>query len=232
MANEDDPHITVQFYHGAVIDQAATDKAGRKVFRDVEMVKASYPGDISRTNVAPAHDKCFMYRPRPGEESDVGHQTWAQRFPKDYARFKSNDPSAERTGTPLDHVPFMTPARVHELRALNIHTVEALCRLPDHLVTKNSLRPLVEQAKVWLGETEASAAVAEANAKAEAAEARFAALEAKLAALETGKPSDDPDSWDEDRLRAYLTENGASPRANAARDKLVQAVREMREMAA
>jgi hypothetical protein len=232
MAENEHPWIHVRFYHGAVLDQGLSDTAGRKIFKDVEMVEAKYPGDPGRSNVSPAHGKCFMYRPKPGEEDDgKGFLTWAERFPEEYARFKANDPTAERSGTPLEHAPFLTPAQVFELRAINVHTVEALARLSESAIAKYHLRPKVEQAKVWLGEAEASAAVAESAAKAQALEARFAKLEAELAAARAGKTeTDDPETWADDKLRDYLTEKGIAPRANAARDKLVAAAREVQAM--
>jgi hypothetical protein len=228
---DEDRHITRRFYHGAILDQAATDAAGRRIYRDVEMFEGKFPGDPSRSIVAPAHDPCFMYRPKIGEDESVGFLTYAQRFAEDYKRFKAADPSAERSGTPLEHAPFLTQARVFELRAINIHTVETLAHLPGNVVTKHSLRPVVEQAKVWLGETEAAAAVAEANAKTQALEDRFASLMAEIEALKAGKPTgDDYDNWDEEKLRAFLTSHDVTPRANASKDKLVAAVREIVSM--
>jgi hypothetical protein len=228
---DEDRHITRRFYHGAILDQAATDAAGRRIYRDVEMFEGKFPGDPSRSIVAPAHDPCFMHRPKIGEDESVGFLTYAQRFAEDYKRFKATDPSAERSGTPLEHAPFLTQARVFELRAINIHTVETLAHLPGNVVQKHSLRPVVEQAKVWLGETEAAAAVAEANAKTQALEDRFAAMQAEIDRLRAGKPAgDDIDGWSDDRLREFLVGKDVTPRANASRDKLLAAVREISAM--
>jgi CRISPR/Cas system-associated endonuclease/helicase Cas3 len=181
-----------------------------------------------------------MYRPKIGEDESKGFLTYAERFAEDYKRFKASDPSAERTGTPLEHAPFLTQARVFELRAINIHTVETLAHLSEAIITKHHLRPVVAQAKTWLGETEAAAAVMEANERAERAaaekaevEGRFAALEAKLAQMSAGIvaiKSDDPDTWSDEELRAYLTSHEVNPRANASRDKLVAAAREIASM--
>jgi hypothetical protein len=227
MADDNNRHITVRFYHGAVLNQAKTDAAGRRIYDDMEMVEAKYPGDPTRSNVAPAHDPCFMHRPRPGEDEGKGFLTWAERFPAEYKRFKENDPSAIRSGTPLNHAPFLSEARVFELRALNIHTVEALANLPDHLVTKNSLRSVVEQAKTWLDAAAGAALVAKATAERDALEARFAKLEAELAAAKAGKPADPVDAMDEAALREFLGNAGVQTRANASLDKLREAARSL-----
>jgi hypothetical protein len=230
MAN-DHPWITVRFYHGAQLDQGASDAAGRKIYRDKEMVEAKFPGDPGRSNVAAAQEKCFMYRPKIGEEDSKGFLTWAERFPEEYAFFKAGNAGGDRSGTPLEHAPFLTPAQTHEMRAINVHTVEALAQLGEAAIAKYHLRPKVEQAKVFLGEAEASAAVAAANAKAQALEDRFAAMQAEIEGLRAGTPAGDGiDRWDEEKLRAFLVSHDVSPRANASRDKLVAAVREITAM--
>lgn len=230
MADED-RHVTVRFYHGAVINQAKTDAAGRRIYDDLEMCEIKFPGDPSRSIVAPAHDKAFMHRPKHGEEPK-GHLTYAERFEGAYKAWKSNDPAALRSGTPIEHLPFMTPAKVFELKAQNIFTAEALTRLSESAIAKLSARSLVEQAKVYLGEAEASAAVAKAEAERAAVEAKFSALEAQIEALKQGKSGDEFDGMTDDDLRAWLAKNGANPRANAARDKMIAAAREIAQMMA
>lgn len=231
MNERDTNHCTVRFYHGAVLNQAKSEAAGRRIFDDMEMVEVKYPGDITRSNVAPAHDKCFMYRPRPGEVDDGrGFLTWAEQFEEQYKRFKANDPAADRSGTPLEHAPFLTPAKVFELRAQNIHTVEALAGISPSIAQKNHWQGLVAQAVTLLDTAQATAEVAKATAEKQALEDKFAALQAEIEALKAGK-SNDPATWSDDQLRAFLTERGAKPRANAARDTLIVAVREMQEMA-
>jgi hypothetical protein len=229
---DEDRHVTVRFYHGAVLNQAKTDAAGRRIYDDHEMCEIKFPGDPSRSIVGPAHDRVFMHRPRHGEEPK-GHLSYAERFADTYKAWKSNDPAALRTGTPLEHLPFMTPAKVYELKAQNIHTAEALTRLSESVVAKLAARSIVEQAKVYLGDAEASATVAKAEAEKAAVEARFDALMAEIDALKKGKPAGDEfEAMTDDDLRAWLAANGANPRANAARDKMLLAAREIAQMMA
>lgn len=234
MMSDDDRHVTVRFYHGAILNSARSEQEGRKVYDDLEMCEIKFPGDISRTWVGPAHKAFSMFRPKPGEDSEKGFLTPAERFPEHYKRFKATDPQAQRSGTPLEHLPFLTPAKVYELKAQNIFTAESLAHLSESAITKLHVRPLVERTKVWLGEAEASAVVAKAQAEKQALADQFEALRAEIEALKAGKApaSDGPDGWSDEALRAFLADRGANPRANAARDKLVAAVQEIMEQEA
>ena len=60
--------------------------------------------------------------PVTGEQTQV---TYAERFQHQYRQFKTAA-AQTKTGTPLDHAPFLTEGRRAELRAQNIYTVEAL----------------------------------------------------------------------------------------------------------
>lgn len=226
-----DRHAHVRFYHGVIRNQAKSEAAGRPIFDDKEMCEITFPGDRNRSVVAPAHEKAFMYRPGPGEEDGKGFLTYAERYPEQYKRFKANDPTAERSGTQLDAMPGMTPARVFELRAQNIHTVEALANLSEAATVKLHLRGERERAKAWLDNTAAAAIASAAVAEREALEQRFKALEAQMLAMKSPAASG-PDGWTDEALRAFLSERGASPRANAAHDKLVAAVRDIMEQEA
>ena len=41
---------------------------------------------------------------------------------------------------------------------------------------------------------------------------------------------DAPENWDDDKLRAYLTEQGAEPRSNANREKMLAAAKQFMTM--
>jgi cell division protein FtsB len=227
--NEEDRHCIVRFYHGAVRNSGKSETAGRPVFDDVEMCEIKFPGDNGRSWVGPALLGVFMHRPGPGEEP-LGHISPAQRFPDHYKRWKENDPSAARNGTPLEHLPFLTPGKVYELKAQNIHTAEALVGLSSGIVTKLGATTIVAQAKVWLGEAETAATVAAAEAEKSALQSQFDALKAEIAALKAAKPKatgDEFDAMTDDALRTFLADRGAAPRANAARDKMLAAVRDI-----
>jgi hypothetical protein len=226
-----DRHVTIRFYHGAVRNQGKSDQAGRPIYDDKEMIEVKYPGDPTRSNVAPAHDLCFMDRPAPGEDGSAkGFLTWAERFHRQYKRWKDQDPSANHSGTPLEHLPFLSPAKVLELKVQNIHTAETLASLSPTVATKAGATPWVAQAKAWLGETESAAAVAQAEAEKASLQAKFDALAAEIQALKVGRSaptSDNFDAMSDDDLRGWLANKGANPRANAARDRMIAAAREI-----
>ena len=77
----------------------------------------------------------------------------------------------------------LTPAKVFELRAINIHTVETLAGLSAAVVAKNHLQSLQAQAVAFLDTANAAAEVAKANAEKQALEDKFAAMQAEIEEL-------------------------------------------------
>lgn len=223
MADRNYAYVT--FYNGMVLNQAKTDAARRPIYDDKEMVRIRFAGDTKQTVEAPAHEKFKMDRPAPGQPSR-GHLSYAEVYAEEYRAFKSHDKQAQ-SGTPIAHLPFISPARQAELIAQNVHTAEALADLDDNVIGRLGMgtRDLVEQTRVWLGKADAAAQVAKAEAERDAVQARLAKLEAMLAAKDKG--ADRFEAMDDDELRAFLAEHGAHPRANAAREKLLAAAREI-----
>jgi hypothetical protein len=213
-----DVHVT--FYSGEVLMESESEKAGRPIFRDQEMVKIMWPGDRTRELHAPAHDKFQL------EKNSGYHKTYAQVFAEQYKKF-SEGAADQTVGTPLRFLPFMTGSKVQELAHFRITTAEQLSQLPDRVLEK--LGPgghtMRDQARVWLGDAEKTAVVAEANN-------RVAALEARLAAMEKAAKGDPFDDMDDETLRSWLIEHDASPRANASRKNMIAAARDIASVAA
>lgn len=222
MAEIKDPHLHIEFFADARMDPRASEEAGRPMFRDVEMVRIRFAGDRRREHVAPAHEPFQM------ERGSGRHMTYAERFRDHYEAFK-RDAAAAVTGTPIRMMPGLTPSKLRELEAAAITTVEALAALPDRIIGKMGMgaRDLTERARAFLEQADQSAAVSAAQAENADLRERLARLESLMSSPPQVEPfeADDPASWDDDALRAYLTERGASPRANAARDKMIEAVR-------
>lgn len=169
--------IGVKFYMEAIPDAKASKEAGRPIYRDAEMVEVLIPGDRNFRPVFPAHELAEQ----PTHEKPRG-VTWAEKYSEAYAEFKAG---ATRSlfGTPLEEAPFLTRARVAELKALHIETVEQLASMTDR--HKSRLGPgataLVEQAQAYLdaaAQTATPVALAEENA---ALKERMAQMEAMLA---------------------------------------------------
>jgi hypothetical protein len=112
-----DEKLPVQFYIGAVPDDAATAREGRPIYRDVECIKIFN----SKYNIID----------RPVRDTDK------QRWPGAYAAWKqtgASEPGA--TGTRLEHWPLMTRSQVEEYKFFKVYTVEQLAELPDSTVQK------------------------------------------------------------------------------------------------
>lgn len=218
MAEVRDPHLHVTFFLQGRPDPKASREAGRPMFRDVEMCRIRFSGDRKKELVAPAHEPFQMRR------EDGQHMTYAERYPDHYAAFLKNKADAI-TGTPVSMLPGLTPSKVRELEASNIVTVEALAALPDRVIGKMGMgaRELVERAKGFLDNARDNAATDAIRAENAELRERMARLEAMLSApaaeLQTG-----PETMTTDELRAYLDERGVTPRANASREKLIEAV--------
>lgn len=91
---------------------AASDKEGRDIFEDREYVRILIPGDNKTIVVQEVKDE---------------HR---QRFARAYDAWKKTGQVAH-DGTPLESWPAMSPARIQELKFLNIYTVEHVAGLSD-----------------------------------------------------------------------------------------------------
>ena len=112
-----DEKLPVRFYMGAVIDDAATSREGRPIYRDVECIQIFN----SKDNVID----------RPVRDTDK------QRWPGAYGAWKnSGDGEPGAVGSRLEHWPLMTRAQVEEFKFFKIFTVEQLAELADSTVQK------------------------------------------------------------------------------------------------
>lgn len=112
-----DERLPVTFYMGAVLDDAATEREGRPIFRDCECIKIYN----SKDNIID----------RPVRDTDI------KRWPGAYNAWKQTGESVPgATGTRLEHWPLMTRAQVEEYRFFKIFTVEQLAELPDTVTQK------------------------------------------------------------------------------------------------
>lgn len=133
MANENLQHLVVPFFRTeAIEDRFASKKAGRPIFRDMEVVEVRIAGD---RNFAPVFPALSMWErvndPMTAQKyncSEGDELSYAERWPEQYARFKEGNIQVA-DGTPLDELTFLSNARRAELRALKIYTAEALAAL-------------------------------------------------------------------------------------------------------
>lgn len=133
--------ITPIFFMEPVENPAASAKAGRPIFDEIETVRIFVAGDPHNQITAPVTDH------------------YKERFAEAYARWKADRDSANQiSGTPLRQWPLMTPARIKEFEALAIFNVEGLASVADGLLSKHhGLREWRERAVAWLKNAEDSA---------------------------------------------------------------------------
>jgi hypothetical protein len=121
-----DEKLPVQFYMGCIPDDAATEKEGRPIYRDVECIKIYN----SKDNIID----------RPVRDTDK------KRWPGAYAAWKqSGESEPGASGTRLEHWPLMTRAQVEEYKFFKVFTVEQLAELPDSTVQKIMGAPKLKQ---------------------------------------------------------------------------------------
>jgi hypothetical protein len=117
--------VTPFFKLMAFKDERESIKAGRPIFRDLEVVEIRVAG--SKDNgVYRSND--YSHWEVDEETGEQRQLTFAERWPRQYNQFKEKQQQT-KSGTPLDYVPFLTDSKRAELRALNIYTIEALAEV-------------------------------------------------------------------------------------------------------
>lgn len=153
----DEKGVFPRFFKKAVADQIATEKEGRPIFKEIEMVEitsAGNPYSIPHMVVTDEH---------------------RQRWPEHYKQFKAGQ-DRQISGTPLSQWPMISLAEVEGLAALKIFSVEDLADLNDLGLQRLGMggRELQAKARAYLKAAKDFASVhAEAKAR-EQIEQRFA----------------------------------------------------------
>jgi hypothetical protein len=167
-----DKRLRVQFGMYPQIDQAATIKEARPIYKDAEYITIMVPG-----------------------ERDIVHRAaWQKdydRFPEQYAAFKNKQNQDIASGTPLKLLTWLTIGQVKELEYFNCYTVEQLANMPDSTAQKflqiNKLKQLAKDYLVAAKEqaplTAMRAALDERDGQIAAMKKQMDAMSAKLDAL-------------------------------------------------
>lgn len=108
-----EPDVLVPMFRTRAIQNAVkTKQQGRPIFDEVEWVDIYIPGD--KNNVISK------------KVTDEHRKRWAIQY-KDFVEGREQTTS----GTPLEHWPPLNRAQVAELKAMHIHSVEALANMDD-----------------------------------------------------------------------------------------------------
>lgn len=115
--------LVPRFFKHVQPNPAASKAAGRPIFDEFEAVEIRFSGDRGMVRVFPAHET------EPNATRERGETvTYAMLYNEQYRKFKANE-TQDVSGTPLSEAPFLTEGRRRELKAMNVHTVEALAAI-------------------------------------------------------------------------------------------------------
>jgi hypothetical protein len=164
------PPVQVSFGLYPMKDEKKSKEANHDVFKDVEFVKIVIPGDRSSLYFQPASE------------------THKRRFPRAYASFKDRK-GVVREGMAIEEWPVISRSLALTLRALNVHTVEALSAVHDGLVDRIGAngRELRAKAQTWLDTAKDNAVAMKAVSEKEDLQRQLAALQAQITALGGGE---------------------------------------------
>lgn len=173
----------IEFYVDAVLDQAASDAAGRRVTKDVNMVRIIPPGGQLIVEKKPEEWIAQLKRKAIERTHDAFPQEWIDNIQKSYDSWKAGlEPPLN--GTSVKEWALLSPAQAQNFINMRILTIEDVAAMTEEAMARVGMgsRNLRDKAREWLQAKEiASNAVAE-NAELKA---KLATLEARLAELES-----------------------------------------------
>lgn len=173
----DRSQLIALFYDSVQPDAKATAEAGRPKFKNVTFIRILIPHD-RQTKID-----------RPCSEQDKSD------FPEAWKNYELRHRSTPDGETPLAMWPQLTPAQVFELRAIGVHSVDALAGMPDEFLVKHAVDPMWrELAREYLAPPDETtkklrAQVGTLRRDLELAQENHAAAEARAAGL-TAKVQD------------------------------------------
>ena len=230
MAATRDPDdvLVVLFKHLAQENEAKSLEAGRPIYDDVEVCEIRAPGSKD-VKVFPATAFARWVDDHQGRPAK---QSYAERFAYQYRQFKSNA-AQTKSGTPLEHAPFLSEGRRAELRAQNVYTVEQLADI-EGAELKNlgpGGRDMKNQAMDYIAEGRSSAPNKQMLAELEALKARNAILEEDLALKKQLEQETlgEFESMSLEQLREYIkTHTGHAPLGSMTKKTLIRMATEAR----
>lgn len=236
MTDSSTRHLHIEFKNVAVENKAKSRTEGRPIFEQQEQVHIRFVGDTKKELVAPAQEKCAR---------DPGNGQWisyAQLYHKHYDAFKNGQVVAGE-GTPIEELHFIDAAKRAELKALHVHTAEALAGLEGVNLTRLGMygRELKEKAKAYIDKAKDSALETRLAAENAQLKARLEALKAQIllapapAAAEPAAPADDSgpeptvfENWNDSALKGFIKErSGSLPKGNPSHTTLVRQAQEL-----
>lgn len=186
--NDNDSLKAVTFSNHPVLDEPASKAAKRPIYTDIEVCEIRLAANKQTVGVFPAHDMAeWATDSITGERSEL---TYAMKYNAQYLAFKNGDAQGH-SGTPLEALPFLTTGKRLELKALNIHTAEALAALDGNNLKMLGMngRKFKDQAQAYIDDAANSSLDDRLVDIVSTQDAKIAELEAQIAALR-GDPLD------------------------------------------
>lgn len=149
MYEESTRHLHIEFYlRDPRQNKRKSEKEGRPIYDEMEMVRIRFVGDGKRVHCAPAHEKALRIM---NEQGDFVGMSYIERFPKHYEAFlEQKEPPID--GAPISELPFLSASQVAEMKAINIRSVENLAELNSDgrkRIGMNALE-ITRKAQDWL----------------------------------------------------------------------------------
>lgn len=156
---EDDKSLVVNFFVGKKLLGKKSQDEGREIYEDREFIQIQIKGQDKQVVV---------------EEVKPEHK---RKFPIAYHLFQQGKP-APVVGTPIEQLPGVGPSMAHNLKAINLRTIEDVANVTD----ENALSAMGMGARDLV--TRAKAFIAKAAPKTVALEEENKALKSQLAGME------------------------------------------------
>lgn len=196
----------VRFEWTAAENAAASKRAGRPIHDKVLRAVLTAPG-LSKS------ENAYELERWQGDVLIRSDKTALSRFGKQIDAWKAGQTSPDLSGTPIAEWSALDAAQIANLRAMNIHTVEAVAEMTDQAIASVGMgaRSLRERAGAFLGRAKDSALAERLAAeKAEQAE-QIADLRAQVAAM--SRAIEDMNKFDQSAVVDFH-ENGLPPAVN------------------
>lgn len=171
VSHGDDRGLFVTFYNEAIEVPFESERSGHPVYKDVAYVHIMFPGNSTTQVRRPVKLK--------GDENTPSDP---QRWPQQWAAFQSQSEQVH-SGIPITEWPPITKSQALALKAMQIHTVEALADVPDMGLTWLGAREMQQKALTWLKNAGDGAEVLRLQKENENLRSDVEALKAQFAEL-------------------------------------------------
>lgn len=232
---DDEKGITATFEMFPVINTPKSKDAGRPIFDEIELCRIRIAGNKQSQHCAPAHE-VWSYQKQMTEwgTEEKTPITYAMRFNKQYLEFKAGGKQSF-SGTLLTELPFLTSAKRLELKALNIHTAEALASLDGQALNMVGPggRELKNQAMAYIENAQKGATTGQMADELSKRDAVIAELTRRLASITPGAETPDPasevkpstvtafETFEDADLKAWLEDAGVTVDGRWKRNTLI-----------